>query len=180
MNTSCEKLPLVNLNAPKVESRRKSTGKTPTEESIRQDREDAEKVMSLVALDSEVYLDDKIEPEEKYLIETISDKAKTDSSKKADVGTSPRGSRRPHYTRLFALDDKMVFQAACCLPLTVIAASLDCDPVSGKILYCTHSEKEGGKLVYEFQGEGSELIIDVKRGDSTRAQRLIFKKVARG
>lgn len=173
MNTSCEKLPLVNLNAPKVESRRKRTGKT--EESIKQDQEDVIKVMSLVALDGEVCLDDKIEPEEKYLIETMPDKAKTDSSKKAGVSVSPGGSRRPHYTRLFALDNRMVFQAACCLPLTVIAASLDRDVVTGKVLYDTHSENEGGKLVYEFQGEGSELIIDVKRGKSTRAQRLIFK-----
>jgi hypothetical protein len=59
--------------------------------------------------------------------------------------------------------------------LRVIAANLDGDTVSGRVLYSTHSDKEGGKLVYEFQGEGSELIIDVKRGDSTKAQRLIFK-----
>jgi hypothetical protein len=174
MNTSCEELPLSNLNAPKVESHRKRTGKT--EESIKQDQEDAIKVMSLVALDGEVCLDDRIEPEEKYLIDTMPDKAKTDSSRKAGVGKSPGGSRRPHYTSLFALDNRMVFQAACCLPLTVIAASLDREAVIGKVLYNSHSENEGGKLVYEFQGKGSELIIDVKRGKSTRAQRLIFKK----
>ena len=175
MNTSYEKLPLVNLNAPKVESRRKRTGKTPTEESIKQDQEDAIKVMSLAGLDDDVGLDDKTEPEEKYLIETMPDKAKTDSSKRTGVGIGPGGSRRPHYTRLFALDNRMVFLAACCLPLKIIAASLDGDTVSGRVLYKTHSEKEGGKLVYEFQGEGSELIIDVRRGESTKAQRLIFK-----
>ncbi len=174
MNTSCEKLPLVNLNAPKVESRRKRTAKTTTEESIKQDQEDAIKVMSLVALDDEVCLDDKTEPEEKYLIETTPGR----SSKAASLGQG--GLRKPHYTRLFASDNKMVFQAACCLPLRVIAANLDGDAVSGRVLYCTHSENEGGKLVYEFQGEGSKLIIDVKRGDSTRAQRLIFKKIAGG
>lgn len=174
MNTSCEKLPLINLNALKVESRRKRTDKTPTEESIRQDREDAEKVMNLAGLDGEVCLDDKIEPEEKYLIETTPGK----SSKAASSGQG--GLRRPHYTRLFASDNKMVFQAACCLPLRVIAASLDGDTVSGRVLYCTHSENEGGKLVYELQGKGSKLIIDVKRGDSTRAQRLIFKEIAAG
>lgn len=175
MSITFEKLPLINLSAPKVESRRKRTGKTPTAESIKQDQEEAIKVMSLAGLDDDVSLDDKIEPEEKYLIETMPDKAKTDSSKKAGVGISPGGSRRQHYTRLFALDNRMVFQAACCLPLTIIAASLDGDTVSGKVLYCTHSENEGGKLVYEFQGEGSELIIDVRRGESTKAQRLIFK-----
>jgi hypothetical protein len=68
----------------------------------------------------------------------------------------------------------MVFQAACCLPLRVIAANLDGDTVSGRVLYSAHSNEEGGKLVYEFQGEGSELIIDIKRGDSSKAQRLIF------
>ncbi len=167
MNISCEKLPLVNLNAPKVESRRKRTGKT--EESIKQDQEDAIKIMSLAGLDSKVSLDDKIEPEEKYLIETTSEK----SSKAASLGQG--GLRKPHYTRLFALDNRMVFQSACCLPLAVISASLDREAVTGKALYRTHSENEGGKLVYEFQGECSELIIDVKRGDSTRAQRLIFK-----
>ncbi|MCP4254933.1 MAG: hypothetical protein GY775_16315, partial [Candidatus Scalindua sp.] len=57
----------------------------------------------------------------------------------------------------------------------VIAANLDGDTVSGKVLYSTHSDNEGGKLVYEFQGKGSELIMDVRRGDSTRAQRLRFK-----
>ena len=180
MNTSCEKLPLVNLNAPKVEIRRKRTGITPTEESIKQDQEDAIKVMSLAGLDGEVSLDDIIEPEEKYLIDTMPDEAKTDSPKKAGVGISPGGSRKPHYTRLFASDNRMVFQSACCLPLTVIAASLDRESVTGKVLYDSHSGNEGGKLVYEFQGKGSELIIDVKRGDSTRAQRLIFKKIADG
>lgn len=178
MDISCEKLPLINLNAPKVESRRKRTDKAPTRESIKQDQEDAIKVMCLAGLDGAVNLDNKIEPEEKYLIETMADKAKTDSSKKAGVGIGQGGTRRPHYTRLFALDNKMVFLAACCLPLTVIASRLDREAVTGKVLYNSHSENEGGKLVFEFQGKGSELIIDVKRGDSTRAQRLFFKEIA--
>ena len=46
VNTSYEKLPLVNLKAPKVESRRSIAGKTPSAESIKQDHEDAEKVFS--------------------------------------------------------------------------------------------------------------------------------------
>ncbi len=85
------------------------------------------------------------------------------------------GLRKPHYTRLFVLSDKMVFQAACCFPLRVIAANLDGNAVSGRALYNTHSENEGGKLVYEIQGNGSELTIDVRRGNSTRAQRLFFR-----
>lgn len=169
--TSYEKLPLVNLELPKVESRRSRSAKTPSEESVKQDNDDAEKIMSLVEMDGWESPDSKIEANEKYLVETVPGDAQNKSSRNAGMG----GVRKPHYTRLFALEGKMVFHAACCLPLRVIAAKLDGDTVSGRVLYCTHSEKEGGKLVYEIQGEGSELIIDVKRGDSTRAQRLFFK-----
>ncbi len=171
VNTSYEELPLVNLELPKVESRRSNAGKTPSEESVTQDNNDAEKIMSLVEMDGWESPDSKIEADEKYLVETMPGEEQNKSSKNTGMG----GVRKPHYTRLFALEGKMVFHAACCLPLRVIAAKLDGDTVSGRVLYCTHSEKEGGKLVYEFQGEGSELIIEVKRGDSTRAQRLFFK-----
>ncbi|MBC8552219.1 MAG: hypothetical protein H8D23_21525 [Candidatus Brocadiales bacterium] len=168
INTSYEKLPLVNPEAPRVESRRSKAGKTPSAESVKQDSEDAEKIMNQIDLGVQVKTEDKIDANEKYLIDTMPGKP----SKPASMG--PGGLRKPHYTRIFALDNRMVFQAACCMPLRVIAANLDGDTVSGKVLYSTHSDNEGGKLVYEFQGEGSELIIDVKRGDSTRAQRLIF------
>ncbi len=171
MNSSYEKLPLVNLKAKRVVSRRSGVGNTPSEESIKQDNEDAERIMSLVEMDGCLSQDNKIVANEKYLIENMPDEPQTQSSKSAGMG----GLRKPHYTRLFALDNKMVFQAACCLPLRVIAANLDGDTVSGSVLYCTHSEAEGGKLVYEFQGKGSELIIDVKRGNSSRAQRITFK-----
>lgn len=168
IKTSYEKLPLVNLNALKVESHRSRAGKKPSEESIKQDNEDAEKIMSLVEMDGCVNPDNKIEAVEKYMTETMPGK----TSKSVSLGSG--GMRRPHYTRLFALDTKMLFQAACCLPLRVIAATLDGDTVSGRVLCSTHSDEEGGKLVYEFLGEGSKLIIDVKRGESTKAQRLIF------
>jgi hypothetical protein len=168
MNIPYEKLPLVNLNALKVESHRSRAGKTPSEESVNQDNKDAEKVMSLVEMDGRVSPDDMVEPDEKYMTETMPGK----TSKSVSLGVG--GMRKPHYTRLLALDNKMVFQAACCLPLRVIAANLDGDTVSGRVLYSAHSDEEGGKLVYEFQGEGSELIIDIKRGDSSKAQRLIF------
>jgi len=169
MNTPYKKLPLVNLEAPKVESHRSRAGKTPSEESIKLDKEDAKRIMSRIEMDGCVSPDNKIEANEKYMTETM-----PGTTSKA-VSLGPGGMRKPHYTHIFALDNKMLFQAACCLPLRVIAANLDGDTVSGRVLYSTHSDKEGGKLVYEFQGEGSELIIDVKRGDSTRAQRLFFK-----
>ena len=47
MNIPYEKLPLVNLNALKVESHRSRAGKTPSEESVKQDNNDAEKVMRI-------------------------------------------------------------------------------------------------------------------------------------
>ncbi len=165
---------MVDLNASKAESHRSRAGKVPTEESVEQDQKDAEGIMSLTGLDKSVSLDNKIEAGEKYMIETMPNKSKSHTSKTPGMGMKVN-MRKPHYTFLFAPENKMVFQAACCLPLKVIAASLDGDSVSGRVLYCTHSENEGGKLVHEFQGEGSELIIDVRRGESTKAQRLIFK-----
>ncbi|MFQ5685126.1 MAG: hypothetical protein ACE5GV_00555 [Candidatus Scalindua sp.] len=174
MNIHYEKLPLVALNTSKAESHRSRAVKVPTEESVEQDQKDAEGIMSLTGLDKSVSLDNKIEAREKYTIETMPNKSKSHTSKTPGMGMKVN-MRKPHYTFLFAFDNKMVFQAACCLPLKVIAASLDSDSVSGRVLYCTHTENEGGKLVYEFQGEGLELIIDVRRGESTKAQRLIFK-----
>ncbi len=169
MQITYEKLPLVDKNAPKVESRKSRVAKTPTAESIKQDNDDAEKIINYVDLEEPVRLVDKLEADEKYLIDTNPE----GPSKAASMGKG--GLRKPHYTRLFVLDNKMVFQAACCFPLRVIAASLDCKMVSGRVLYNTHSETEGGKLVYEIQGKGAELTIDVRRGDSTRAQRLFFR-----
>ncbi|MCP4269735.1 MAG: hypothetical protein GY777_29880, partial [Candidatus Brocadiaceae bacterium] len=156
LNTSYEKLPLVDLEAPKVESRR--TAKTPSAESIKQDHEDAEKIVAQVDMGEQVESKNRIDATEKYLIDTMPGK----DSKPASMGMG--GLRKPHYTHLYALDNKMIFQAACCMSLKVIAANLDGDTVSGKVLYSTHSDNEGGKLVYEFQGKGSELIMDVRRG----------------
>ncbi len=169
MNINYEKLPLVDKNAPKVESRMSKVAKAPTAESIKQDNDDAEKIMNYVDLGGPVNPVDKLEAEEKFLIDTNPEGPSKAASKMKG------GLRKPHYTRLFVLDNKMVFQAACCFPLKVIAASLDSKTVSGRILYNTHSENEGGKLVYEIQGNGSKLTIDVRRGDSTRAQRLFFR-----
>ena len=174
MNTHYEKLPLVDLNASKAESHRSRAGKVPTAESVEQDQKDAEGVMSITGLDKNVSLDNKIEAREKYMIETMPNESKSHTSKTQGMGMKVN-MRKPHYTFLLTSDDRMVFQAACCLPLKIIAASMDGNTVTGRVLYNIHSEDEGGKLVYEFQGEGSELIIDVRRGESTKAQRLIFK-----
>ena len=174
MNAHYEKLPLVDFNASKAESHSSRARKVPTSESVEQDQKDAEGVMSITGLDKNMSFDNKIEAVEKYMIETMPNKSRSHTSKTPGMGMKVN-MRKPHYTFLFASDNKMVFQAACCLPLKVIAASLDGDIVSGRVVYDSHSENEGGKLVYEFQEEGSELIIDVRRGESTKAQRLIFK-----
>ncbi len=78
--------------------------------------------------------------------------------------------------RLLIFQDKLVFQAACCLPLRIFAASLDGNVVSGRVLFNNHSEEDGGKLAYEFidTSTGTEMIIDLKRGESSKAQRLFF------
>ncbi|MDR4497054.1 MAG: hypothetical protein MRK02_03880 [Candidatus Scalindua sp.] len=118
-----------------------------------------------------------IEATEKYLVEKESLNPVESSSKSATMDMMQQGVRKPHYTRLLIFDKRLVIQVACCLPLKVIAASLDGKPVAGRVLFNSHTEKEGGKLVYEFQGKGTEMILDLKRGESARAQRLIFRGI---
>ena len=71
VNTSYEELPLVNPEATKVESRMSKAGKTPSEESIKQDHEDAEMIMKHVDLGELVNAEDRIEANEKFLIDTM-------------------------------------------------------------------------------------------------------------
>jgi hypothetical protein len=170
-----EKLPLANLAAPKVLSRRNRTGNTTSTDSIAQDTKDAETILKLAGLEVNPYLKDIINAEEKYMIETQPDNKAVLSTQTQDISMRQRGIRRPHYTRLLVFENTLVFQTACCLPLKIFAASLDGNPVCGRILYDSYSEEGGGKLVYEFQGRGAELIIDLMRGESTRAQRHIFR-----
>lgn len=177
MNTPYEKLPLSDLTAPRVVSRRNRTGNSTSNESILQDAEDARTILTLAALDNNLSPEDIVEAREKYLIETQPEGTEKNSSDTLNIGMREKeGIRRPHYTRLLVFDESLVFQAACCLPLKVIAANLDGNPVSGRTLFHSHSAKEGGKLVYEFMGKGTELTVDLKRGESTRAQRLVFTR----
>jgi len=174
INTAYEKLPLVDLTAPKVLSRRNRTGNITSNDTIAQDVEDAETILKLAGLNVNLSPSDIIDAEEKYMIETQPDNEAVHSTQTQDISMRQRGVRRPHYSRLLVFDNALVFQAACCLPLKVIAASLNGAPVSGRILFNSHSEEGGGKLVYEFLGKGVEMIIDLKRGESSRAQRHIF------
>jgi hypothetical protein len=173
MNKSYEKLPLVDLAALKALSRHSRTMGNTSKEAISQNLEDAETVLKHAGLNINL-ASEIIEASEKYMIETQPNNPVTHSSKNTTIGMKQRDIRRPHYICLLTYDNELVFQAACCLPLRVVAASLDGDTIAGRVLYNTRSKKGGGKLVYEFQGKGKEIIIDLRRGESTRVQRLIF------
>ena len=178
LNIPYEKLPLVDLTAPKVLSRRNRAENSATQESISQDAEDAKIILRYAGMEGNLTPKSIIEADEKYMIETQPANPATSSSTSSNIEMRQKGIRKPHYTRLLVLDNGLVFQAACCLPLKVIAASMDGEAVSGRVLFNSHAEECGGKLVYEFQGSGTELLVDIKRGESTKAQRLVFRGIA--
>jgi len=178
LNIPYEKLPLVDLTAPKVLSRRNRAENSATQENISQDAEDAKIILRYAGLEGNLTPKSIIEADEKYMIETQPANPATSSSASSNIEMRQKGVRKPHYTRLLVFGQKLIFQAACCLPLKVIAARLNGETVSGRVLFNSHSEECGGKLVYEFQGKGTEMIVDIKRGESTRAQRLIFRGIA--
>ncbi len=181
MNTSCyEKLPLVDLTAPKAISHRSRAADVPSKEGIVQDAEDAELVLKLAGLNLDIPVKNIVSVSEKYMVEARPANKESYSSDPANVRMGQKGIRRPHYTRLLVGEKNLVFQAACCLSLRIIAASLDGVPVSGRILFNSYSDEGGGKLVYEFPGSGKEMILDIKRGAGTRAQRLIFRGMGDG
>ncbi|MCP5007293.1 MAG: hypothetical protein GY941_25635 [Planctomycetes bacterium] len=173
MNTLYENLPAIDREVVKVEGSKKRVSTGTSEENRVRGREDVEASLRSAGVNS--CSEKVVEPTEKYLVEKISDSQADASSKRANPGVMQKGVRKPHYTRMLVFSDKLVLQAACCLPLKIIAASMDGNPVSGRVLLCNHSEESGGKLVYEFQKTGTEVILDLKRGESNRAQRLIFK-----
>ncbi len=172
-----EKLPLVDFTAPRVISHRTRAGNISSNDTITQDFEDAEAILMLAGLNANISPADVINAREKYMIE-MQPGNETTPSQITDVSMRQRGLRKPHYTRLLVFDERLLFQAACCLPLKIIAASLDGAPVFGRVLFCSYSEESGGKLVYEFTERGAELVVDLKRGEkSTKAQRHIFSGI---
>ena len=164
MNDLYDNIPLIDLTAPK--------------EIITQNLEDAERILALAGFDMDMRSYNVIETSDKYMVETPPDSAITNLTRKSTGNTIKRGLQKPHYMRLLIFQDKLVFQAACCLPLRIFAASLDGNVVSGRVLFNNHSEEDGGKLAYELlgtnTGRGTEMIIDLKRGESSKAQRLFF------
>lgn len=179
MSASYENLPLADLAAPKVLNTKSRVRNSPSAESIEQDAGDARTVLKAADLDIDLHPHNIREASEKYMIETRPLNAGAPPSEilNSALERQKGNNRKPHYTRLIVSGRGMIFQSACCLPLKVIAASLDGKPVSGRILFCRYTEDSGGKLVYEFLGKGMEMIVDLKRGESTRAQRLVFREV---
>jgi hypothetical protein len=177
MNNLYDNIPLIDLTAPKALSHNK-TKRTLTKEIIAQNLEDAERILALAGFDINMRSYNVIEASDKYMVETPPDSTVTNLTRKSTGNTIKRGLQKPHYMRLLIFQDKLVFQAACCLPLRIFAASLDGNVVSGRVLFSNHSEEDGGKLAYEFTGtsigRGTEMIIDLKRGESSKAQRLFF------
>jgi hypothetical protein len=170
MNILYERLPLPDLTAPRAVSRRSRSSQTDENRAI--DLENARFILELIGIYGSVCLKNAFEAQEKYMVET---QPEGTPSAVPGISLKQKGHRKPHYTHILAHNDNLVFQVACCLPLKIIAASLDGYPVSGRILFNTYSDEDGGKLVYEFTGDGREVVIDLKRGNSTRVQRLIFK-----
>jgi len=177
MNDLYDNIPLIDFTAPKALSHNK-TKRNITKEIIAQNLEDAERILALAGFDINMRSYNVIETSDKYMVETPPDSAVTNLTRKSTANTIKRGLQKPHYMRLLIFQDKLVFQAACCLPLRIFAASLDGNVVSGRVLFSNHSEEDGGKLAYEFTGtstgRGTEMIIDLKRGESSKAQRLFF------
>lgn len=174
MSIVYEILPLPDLTAPRVVSQRTRSINPPSDENKAMDFENARSVLESIGIDGNACLDNTIEVQEKYMVETHLHSTPPGPSM---INPNQKGPRKPHYTHLVVYYDNLVFQGACCLPLKIVAASLDGHLVSGRRLFNTYSEDGGGKLVYEFTGNGRELIIDLKRGNSTRVQRLIFKGI---
>lgn len=171
-----EKLALPDMSAPRAQSRRSKEGQSPTGESVLQDATDAAGVLTLAGIWEDLRVARVLEPDEKYLVETAQTPPAGNVQEPSSGGAKPKAPRKPHYTRLLASDNTMVFQSACCLPLKVVAAGIDGISASGRVLFSSHSEAGGGKLVYEFQGKGDELIIDLQRGEKgSRLQRIIFR-----
>jgi hypothetical protein len=178
MHIPYEKLPAVDLTAPKVLSRRNRAENITSKEKISQDAEDAVTVLTFAGLDGSLSSKRIIDADEKYMIETQSANTATTHAASLNIDMRQKSVQKPHYTRLLVFDSRLVFQAACCLPLKVIAASLDGEIAYGRILFNSYAEECGGKLVYEFMEKGAELFVDIKRGESTKAQRIIFRVTA--
>ena len=175
MHRDYEMLPLVDLHAPRAFSSRERTRSVASPDSIIQDLEDAKTMLRLAGLWINLSLENMIDACEKYMVEMRPDNTHVLLSRKADNTVRQKGVRKPHYSHLLAFDNTLVFQAACCLPLKIVAGSLDSNQVSGRVLFESHSEEQGGKLVYQFKDKGTELIIDIQRRESPRAQRYIFR-----
>lgn len=172
-----EILPFVDLHAPKAFSSRNRTRTGASPDNAMQDFEDTKTTLRLAGLWINLSLESIIVAHEKYMVELHPVNTSILTSQNTDISMRQKGARKPHFSHLLIFDNTLVFQAACCLPLKIVAASLNGHSVSGRVLFASHSEESGGRLVYQFRDKGTEMILDLQRGESPRAQRYIFRGI---
>ena len=176
MITHYQVLPVSAPHVLRIESHKKSRAAAPSAEAVNLDREDAERILRLAGLDYRLFPKVRLEAQDKFLIETAPNQSPSTSGRKDVTPANKKRARKPHYAHLLQMSNRLFFQAACCKPLKIIAASLDGNPVSARILYRWHSKDGGGKLVIEIEiaDSGHEVILDMQRAESARVQRYIF------
>jgi len=176
MTRSFQALPVCTTNVIKIESHRKSRAAAPSAEAVNLDREDAERTLRLAGLDYHLSPKARLEAQDKFLIETAPNQSPSISGRKGITPANKKRARKPHYAHLLQMNNRLFFQAACCKPLKIIAASLDGNAMSARTLHREHSKDGGGKLVVEIDIADSdhEVILDMQRAESSRVQRYIF------
>ena len=85
LNITYEKLPLVDLTAPKVVSRRNRAENSATQEGISQDAEDAKIILRYAGLEGNLIPKSIMEAGEKYMIETRPANPATSSSASSNI-----------------------------------------------------------------------------------------------
>lgn len=176
MITPYQVLPICAPNVIKIKSHRKSRATAPSAEAVNLNREDAERTLRLAGLDYHLFPKVRFEAQNKFLIETAPNQSPSTSGRKGVTPANKKRVRKPHYAYLLQMNNRLLFQAACCKPLKIIAASLDGNAMSARTLYREHSKDGGGKLVVEIEiaDSGHEVILDMQRAESSRVQRYIF------
>ena len=109
MNTVYEMLPVADLTAQRTVSSRNRAPNTPSRESMEQDAADAEAILKGANLAEKLSPKTAYEATEKYLIETRPMNAESKISESSVNTMRQKGIRKPHYTRLFLLDQHIIF-----------------------------------------------------------------------
>ncbi len=177
MALSYQQLPVPDFNAVKVESSRKPVSAGSIDGAAIK-LKDAIFILNIIGIDAACLEQLKVEAHDKFLI-NISNNISAPSVVKPKHNANKTRTKKPHYAHMFRYGDKLFFQAACCKPLKLIAASSGELAVRIKTLYDKHDDNNGGKLVVEMLElqSGLDVVIDMQRADSSRVQRYIFKNI---